>query len=102
MSCPRPAVRTGGPRFDRADAQLADLLTFGSLFEVAGHLQLQAVSVDDFDGLPPRCIAANTEDRSTAEVWLSMEKTRALLDFAYGQDGCPSNLPITREPITVI
>ena len=36
-------------------------------------------------GLPVRCIATNTEDRSTAEVWLSLEKTRSLLNFAYGE-----------------
>lgn len=36
--------------------------------------------------LPVRCIATNTEDNSTAEAWLTLESTRALLNFAYGHE----------------
>lgn len=37
-------------------------------------------------GLPVRCIATNTEDNSAAEAWLTLESTRALLNFAYGHE----------------
>ena len=36
--------------------------------------------------LPVRCIATNTEDGSTTEAWLTLESTRALLNFAYGNE----------------
>jgi hypothetical protein len=36
--------------------------------------------------LPVHCIATNTEDGSTTEVWLTLESTRALLNFAYGHE----------------
>ena len=37
-------------------------------------------------GLPVRCVATNTDDNSTAETWLTLEQTRALLNFAYGNE----------------
>jgi len=37
-------------------------------------------------GLPVRCVATNTNDNSTAEARLTLEQTRALLNFAYGNE----------------
>jgi hypothetical protein len=46
-------------------------------------LELEALSEHEHSPLPVRCIATNTADNSTAEAWLSLEMTRALLSFAY-------------------
>lgn len=47
-------------------------------------LELEALSEHEKSPSPVRCIATNTDDKSTAEAWLSLEETRALLNFAYG------------------
>jgi hypothetical protein len=49
-------------------------------------LELEALSEDEKNPLPIRCIATNTDDKSTAEAWLSLEKTRSLLSFVCGND----------------
>jgi len=49
-------------------------------------LELEA-STEHTEADPPiRCIATNTDDNSTAEVWLTVEQTRALLNFGYGNE----------------
>jgi hypothetical protein len=47
-------------------------------------LELEALSEHEHSPLPVRCIATNTDDKSTAEAWMSLEMTRTLLNFAYG------------------
>lgn len=37
-------------------------------------------------GSPVRCIATNLSDDSVAEAWLSLEQTKALLSFLYGNE----------------
>jgi hypothetical protein len=49
-------------------------------------LELEALSEDENKPFPVRCIATNTDDKTTAEAWLTLEKTRALLNFAYGNE----------------
>jgi hypothetical protein len=49
-------------------------------------LELEALIEDEQSSQPVRCIATNTDDRSTAEAWLSLAMTRALLNFAYGNE----------------
>lgn len=49
-------------------------------------VELEALSENGNKPLPVRCIATNTDDRSTSEVWLSREKTRALLNMIWGSD----------------
>jgi hypothetical protein len=56
--------------------------------KVIDRYSLELEMSDDLaqPGLPVRCIATNTDDDSTAEVWLTLENTRALLNFAYGNE----------------
>lgn len=49
-------------------------------------LELEAPTENTDAGLPVRCLATNTDDNSTAEVWLTFEYTRALLNLAYGSE----------------
>ncbi len=49
-------------------------------------VELEAPAEQAKSGLPVRCIATNTDDKSTAEVWLTLEQTRGLLSFAYGDE----------------
>jgi hypothetical protein len=46
-------------------------------------VELEALSEHEQSQQPVRCIATNTDDNSTAEAWLSLAMTRALLNFAY-------------------
>jgi hypothetical protein len=41
-------------------------------------LELEALSEHENSPMPVRCIATNTDDKTTAEIWLTLEKTRAL------------------------
>ena len=55
--------------------------------KVIDHYSLELeMSSEHEGGLPVRCIATNTDDLSAAEAWLTLEKTRALLNFAYGRN----------------
>ena len=56
--------------------------------KVIDQYSLELEMSDDLaqPGLPVRCIATNAEDNSTAEAWLTLESTRALLNFAYGHE----------------
>ncbi len=49
-------------------------------------LELGALSEHENSPTPVRCIATNTDDKTTAEAWLTLEKTRALLKFVYGDE----------------
>lgn len=49
-------------------------------------LELEAWSENEHSPLPVRCIVTNTDDKSTAEAWLSLEMTRALLNLVYGNE----------------
>jgi hypothetical protein len=49
-------------------------------------LELEALSEDENKPLPVRCIATNTDDKTTAEEWLSRENTRALLNYVSGNE----------------
>jgi hypothetical protein len=49
-------------------------------------LELEALSEHEHSPMPVRCIATNTDDKTTAEAWLTLERTRALLSFAYGNE----------------
>lgn len=49
-------------------------------------LELEALSEHESSSTPVRCIATNTDDKPTTETWLTLEKTRALLSFAYGNE----------------
>jgi hypothetical protein len=55
---------------------------------VIDRYNLELEMSDDFaqPGLPVRCIATNTDDDSTAEARLTLEGTRVLLNFAYGNE----------------
>lgn len=49
-------------------------------------IELEALSEDENKPLPVRCIATNTDDKSTVEVWFSLETTRALPSYIYGSE----------------
>ena len=49
-------------------------------------LELEALSEHENSPTPVRCIATNTDDKTTADAWLTLEKTRALFSFAYGNE----------------
>ena len=52
---------------------------------VIDQYKLEAEIQDENATLPVRCIATNTDDKSTAEVWLSMQRTGDLFSFMYGE-----------------
>src|ERR1035441_9169451 len=49
-------------------------------------LELEALSEHENSPTPVRCIATNTDDKTTADAWLTLEKARALFSFAYGNE----------------
>ena len=49
-------------------------------------LELEALSEHEHSPMPVRCIATNTDDNTAAEAWLSLERTRELLNFVCGND----------------
>jgi len=49
-------------------------------------IELEALSEDENKPLPVRCIATNTDDKSTAEAWMTREMSRALCGFATGNE----------------
>jgi hypothetical protein len=49
-------------------------------------LELDAPAENTEAGRAVRCVATNTDDNSTAEAWLTLEQTRALLNFACGNE----------------
>lgn len=55
---------------------------------VIDHYTLELEALSEHENLvsPVRCIATNTDDKSSAEAWLTLEKTRALLKFVCGED----------------
>jgi len=46
--------------------------------------------------LPVRWIATNTDDKTTTETWLSLERSRALLEFICGEHA-ESQMQILRD-----
>ena len=50
-------------------------------------LELEALSEHENSATPVRCIATNMDDNSTAETWLNLVQTNALLHFLYGNEG---------------
>jgi hypothetical protein len=61
---------------DRMDNKIIDRYT----------LELEAPNEPVDKGSPIRCIATNMSDNSTAEAWLSLMQTNALLSFLYGKE----------------
>lgn len=49
-------------------------------------LEIEVLSENENAPTPVRCIATNTDDKTTAEAWLTREKTQALFSFAYGNE----------------
>jgi hypothetical protein len=49
-------------------------------------LELEMLSEDEGKPSPVRCIATNTDDKSTAEAWMTREMSHALLGFFTGTD----------------
>lgn len=48
--------------------------------------QLERLSEDENKSLPVRCVATNTDDKSTAEAWMTREMCDAFLVVATGID----------------
>jgi hypothetical protein len=63
---------------------------------VIDQYKLEAEIQDENATLPVRCIATNSDDKSTAEAWLSMQRTRDLFSFMYGEHAA-SQLELLRE-----
>ena len=49
-------------------------------------IELEALSEHQDSPLPVRCIATNLNDKTSAETWMTHEKTRAMLKKLYEYD----------------
>jgi hypothetical protein len=49
-------------------------------------LELEALGEDESKPLPVRCVATNTDDKTAAEAWLTLDHARTLLGYVCGND----------------